>query len=173
MLVYQSNPETGEYVGSREARRDPLEPDRYLIPRGAVTEAPPEVKENQAAVLGDNAWQIVDDFRGVEYWTPDGEKHTIENLGETKPENALDAEPETPPMPIDRVDNWRFKALLRQDDLFDRVDAAVRDNASPEAIIAWDAGAPISRESPAVNQIADMLGLDLDDLLTRASKVTL
>lgn len=173
MLVYQSNPETGEYVGSREARHDPLEPDRYLIPRGAVTEAPPKVKENQAAVLVDNAWQIVDDFRGVEYWTPDGEKHTIENLGETKPENALDSEPEAPPAPIDRVDNWRFKALLHQEDLFDLVDTAVRDNASPEAIIAWDAGAPISRESPTINQIADMLDLDLDDLITRASKVTL
>lgn len=96
MMIYQSNPDTGEYVGSREARKNPLEPGRYLIPRGAVTEAPPETIENEAAVLVGEEWQIVPDFRGVTYWTVKGEKVTIEALGETKPEGALDAAPPSP-----------------------------------------------------------------------------
>lgn len=71
------------------------------------------------------------------------------------------------------VEAWRFKALLQRDGLLQAVDDAVLANASPEAIAAWDVGAPIARKSPAVNQIADALGLDLDDLLKRAAKVTL
>lgn len=76
------------------------------------------------------------------------------------------------PVPVS-VEAWRFKALLQQDGILQTVDDAVRANATADAIAAWDAGAPIARNSPAVNQIADALGFDLDDLLKRAAKVTL
>jgi hypothetical protein len=76
------------------------------------------------------------------------------------------------------VEGWRFKALLVQRGLFDDVDAAIRANAAPEAVIAWDANAPIARQSPAVKGIVDHLnaaglGLDLDELLKSAAGVTL
>lgn len=76
------------------------------------------------------------------------------------------------PVPVS-VESWRFKTLLQRDGLLQTVDDAVRANADADAVAAWDADAPIARKSPAVNQIADALGLDLDDLLKRAAKVTL
>jgi hypothetical protein len=81
------------------------------------------------------------------------------------------------PVPVS-VEAWRFKALLVQRGLAETVDAAIRANATPEAITAWDAGAPIARDSPAVNGIVAYLnanghGLDLNELLTSAAKVTL
>jgi hypothetical protein len=76
------------------------------------------------------------------------------------------------------VEAWRFKALLVQRGLAETVDAAICENASPEALTAWDAGAPIARDSPAVKGIVAYLNsnghdLDLDELLTSAAKVTL
>lgn len=81
-------------------------------------------------------------------------------------------DPTVKPVPAS-IEAWRVKAQLQMDGILTAVDNAVRANASPEAVAAWDAGAPIARSSPAVNQIADKLGLDLDDLLRRAATVTL
>lgn len=58
MQIHHYHQETGEYVGSSEADRDPLEPVRFLIPASATTDAPPAPGAGQFAAREGGAWVI-------------------------------------------------------------------------------------------------------------------
>jgi hypothetical protein len=90
--LYHFNGETGEFVGSSSARRDPMDEGNYLIPANA-TDAPVELIEGEAALYADGAWSHVEDMRGDTYWLPDGTEITVDTLGHVKPDNALEAKP--------------------------------------------------------------------------------
>jgi len=87
MNIYHYHPNTFEYLGASEAKIDPLETAKagvpvYLIPANATTDQPPEAGLNQIARHNSGAWELVDDFRGQEYWDKDtGTKITITDLG--------------------------------------------------------------------------------------------
>lgn len=55
--VYQTDV-NGVFVGLVQADESPLEPGVYLIPRGAVTEAPPTVPDGQQARWTGAAWVL-------------------------------------------------------------------------------------------------------------------
>lgn len=90
--IYNYHPTTGVYLNQAEASLDPLE-GKPLIPSFATTKKPPVVREHEIAVFKDDAWSIVSDYRGTEYWLADGSVHTIENIGEKLPKEALDVPP--------------------------------------------------------------------------------
>ena len=94
--IYNYHPTTSEYLNATTARLDPLE-SKPLIPAHATIEKPPAVKENQAAVFESGGWQIVSDYRGANYWLPDGSVHTIIELGEELPPEALNEKPAPKP----------------------------------------------------------------------------
>lgn len=80
--VYQTDPATGAYVGRAIAEASPKEPGVFLIPAGAVEDAPPATGENEAAVRDGNAWTVVEDHRGITvYDTATGEATQISELG--------------------------------------------------------------------------------------------
>ncbi|MCX5828772.1 MAG: hypothetical protein NTV58_12355 [Deltaproteobacteria bacterium] len=88
MKIYHWHPDTYEYLGTSEARIDPLETAKtretvYMIPAHATPDQPPQTGANQAARrINNDAWEVVDDYRGQEYWDKDtGEKITITALG--------------------------------------------------------------------------------------------
>lgn len=90
--IYNYHPATGEYLSQAKASLDPLE-GKPLVPSFATTKKPPAVRENEIAVFKDDAWSIISDYRGTEYWLADGSVHTIEEVGEKLPKEALDAPP--------------------------------------------------------------------------------
>jgi hypothetical protein len=57
MQVWQVG-EDGYLVGAIEAEPDPLTPGAWLIPRGCVTAAPPDVPAGQRARWTGEAWQL-------------------------------------------------------------------------------------------------------------------
>ena len=59
MLVYQTD-DRGVFVGAVAADESPLEPGVHLVPRGAVTEAPPAIPEGQRARWTGAGWQLED-----------------------------------------------------------------------------------------------------------------
>jgi hypothetical protein len=64
MKLYHYDKDTKEYIGSSEARLDPLElqinkVERYLIPANAATEEPPECKESETVIYVDSKWAVV------------------------------------------------------------------------------------------------------------------
>lgn len=96
MKIYHFSPRTSELLSESDARCDPLEPDRYLIPAFATNVAPPVTSEIETAVFNGSAWEIMPDLRGTEYWLAYGDKRTISEIGETVPDGALLSEPSQP-----------------------------------------------------------------------------
>lgn len=90
-LIYDYKEDTGELIGSRTARLDPLD-GLPLVPRNATLETPPEVDDNQVAVFSNNLWSTVSDYRG-DYWDVDGNSVLVTELGESLPQGLLTVKP--------------------------------------------------------------------------------
>lgn len=101
MRIYDINPADGTAIdpAGRDAPIDPMRGDP-LVPAGATTIEPPEVSDQQAARWDGATWKVVSDWRGHVYWTDDGQRHEIRELGIEPPEDALT---EAPPAPIDKI----------------------------------------------------------------------
>lgn len=110
-VLYHYHADTGEYLDSRNARRDPLDPTRLLIPAHATVVPPPEATPNEKPVWDreTNQWQLLLDKRGTKYWMPDGREGTIKALGEEIPGDAATTPP-TPPTPP--TSDEKFDATL-------------------------------------------------------------
>lgn len=93
MDVYNYSPVNGEYLGTSKADESPLEPGVFLIPAHATTTEPPQRGEREVAVFSDGSWSIAPDWRGRQFWLPDGSEHRIAAIGDEPPPGALDAPP--------------------------------------------------------------------------------
>ena len=101
MNVYKYN-DNGEYIGTEEALLDPLETEQqekevYLLPANATFTEPLEAQEGYVNVWNGEAWEQVEDNRGVEYWLPEDIYGTpdrvMKELG-ALPEGATTTPPE-------------------------------------------------------------------------------
>lgn len=90
--IYHYHPETREFLGSSDAQFDPIE-KKPLIPAYATTSEPPAKNSNEAVIFIDGVWKITPDYRGISYYLSDGTQHTVKEIGETVPANALEKEP--------------------------------------------------------------------------------
>lgn len=84
LVVYQSHPVTGEFIGAVYADPDPMEPGNWLVPGRAVTEAPPDVEPGFAVIHVpgvEPVWTVIEDLRGEVYDTVTGEARQWVNLG--------------------------------------------------------------------------------------------
>lgn len=121
MNIYHYSQNTYEYLGTTEARIDPMETAKagekvYLIPANATADHPPESGLNQIARRNGDAWALVDDYRGQEYWDKDtGVKITITELGITIPN---DRPTQAPPAgmfnPVWNGSAWIESAIIFQ-----------------------------------------------------------
>jgi len=99
MKIYTYHYLNGEYLGSKNARKDPLELELndevvWLLPANATFINPPDAKENEATVFNTDSqeWDIVADFRGI-YFFSDGNPLDIVDLGVKVPVNCTDIAP--------------------------------------------------------------------------------
>lgn len=102
MNVYKYDEKTKEYIGTEEALLDPLETEQhgeniYLLPANATFTTPTEPQDGYVNVWNGEAWEQVEDNRGVEYWMPDDKygapAHEMKELG-SLPEGATTTAPE-------------------------------------------------------------------------------
>lgn len=98
MRIWDINP-TDQTVINPAGRDAPLDPMRGdpRTPRGATSIEPPAAGEHQAAHWAGAGWELVPDWRGHVYYTADGQRHEITELGIEPPADALD---EAPPEPL-------------------------------------------------------------------------
>lgn len=106
--VFHFAAQTGAYLGESNAEIDPID-NVPLVPANATLTAPPSAKDGQVACFVDGAWEVKADQRGTTYWTADGTKVTITDIGASKPTDALD----TPPPPS--REEQRAAALTKVD----------------------------------------------------------
>ena len=92
MLVYNFDPTSGEFLSSSPADESPLQPGVYLIPANATPLAPPTATTGTAPVFVNGSWSLVADHRGDTYWTADGVKQIMTNLGDF-PQGSTQSEP--------------------------------------------------------------------------------
>ena len=102
MNVYKYDEKTKEYISTEEALLDPLETEQqekevYLLPANATFTEPTEAQEGYVNVWNGEAWQEVEDNRGVEYWLPEdtygAPAREMKELG-ALPEGATTTAPE-------------------------------------------------------------------------------
>ena len=112
MEWYRYNPDTLEYEHPVTCQPNPARPGEFLIPPSATELEPPSAEEHEIAVFqpDSNQWTIQPDYRGTEYWLPDGSDHKIEQIGEVPPKNALDKQPPPPPLTLEE----RFQEMKLQ-----------------------------------------------------------
>ncbi|NVF16009.1 DUF4376 domain-containing protein [Vreelandella maris] len=94
MLIYDINQSDGTVINTagRDAPADPMR-QTPRIPAGATDIAPPSTGEHEAARWAGDDWEVVPDYRGHVYYTDDGERHEITELGIEPPVDALDEAP--------------------------------------------------------------------------------
>lgn len=94
--IYHYHPKTHEFLCEGKADPDPLVEGNWLIPAKAVTVAPPEIPEGQAAVWTGEEWTLVEDHRGKVVWIDHETQIEIKELGPL-PNNIFEEQPAPPP----------------------------------------------------------------------------
>jgi len=81
MIIYHYD-DLGIYAGSSEARPNPLEEGKFLLPRNSTELQPLAAGENEIPVWDGEGWTIYPDFRGqAGYKIDSGEKVIITAVG--------------------------------------------------------------------------------------------
>lgn len=121
MNVYKYNEQTKEYIRTEQAQLDPLETKKqqkniYLLPANATFTEPPEVQEGYVNVWNGEAWEQVEDNRGVEYWMPEDKygapAHEMKELG-ALPEGATLTPPKQTQEEKDNIEALAVKNELK------------------------------------------------------------
>ncbi|MEO0980015.1 MAG: hypothetical protein AAFY24_22315 [Pseudomonadota bacterium] len=111
MHIYHYDPSTGEFLAAAEARADPRDPERFLVPRGATASAPPVAMVGQARVFLEGSWQYVPDHRGETWYRGFGVPVVVSRLGDPAVAGLTSAEPAAPPPTNDEVDAERQRRI--------------------------------------------------------------
>jgi hypothetical protein len=105
--IYHYDQTTLEFIGVGEAERDQLDTESYLLPAQSTTIEPVVSDVGYVCVFNDDGWLNVVDNRGVTYWSIDGVKHTISEIGVTLPDDALTEAPDPAPLTAGDIDRLR------------------------------------------------------------------
>ncbi len=159
-VAYQSDRE-GYFVGTVELDPSPREPGIYLIPGGAVEQAPPRIPPGSAARLLDGAWQIVPD--------PGGMPGLDEPVALTEAQ-VLDAW-----RARTAVTAYQAKAALFNRGLLDDAEAAATA-AGGLILLPWQTATQFQRNATSIADLAPAIGIvtpeDLDALFREAAAIT-
>lgn len=101
MIIWHCDPRTGELIGQGTADPDPLTPGNWLIPAHATAVAPPTASAGYARVYQGGVWTLVEDHRGEVWWSAEGQKVEITDLGDPRSAGLLSSQPhiDRPPDP--------------------------------------------------------------------------
>lgn len=118
--IYIFDIKTKEFTGESKAYRDPEESKKnnretYTCSTNSTFQKPPEIKENEIQVYDfeNDSWIIKKDFRGKEYYLPNGNKIIITNIDELIPEDAiLDAPVDTLIEPVYKDGKWKENGVI-------------------------------------------------------------
>ena len=129
--IYNYDQNTGEFLNSSKARRDPVQ-NRIMVPRNATTTKPPTAKDNQIAVFSGYKWSLVADYRGFSYYLADKSFNEIDSLGVIPPSNAL----HEPPEPT--LNEIKTEATARVIAFATQTRATIAGNADQYKLAGWN-----------------------------------
>lgn len=95
-IIYIFDNKTKEFIGESKAYIDPVATKKngretYSCTTTSTFQKPPTIKENEIQIYDfeSDSWNIKNDFRGKEYYLPDGSKIIITKIDELIPEDAI------------------------------------------------------------------------------------
>ena len=127
MIVYSYDFFTGEYKGKELTNKDPMNPERDVLPAFSTEIKPPEKRDGYAIVFIDDEWCYVKDNRGLIYHKETGNEEVLNDLGEVpdgytkeKPDSAFHEW-------VDNqwVENTELKEKLRIEELIKEAEAKI------------------------------------------------
>lgn len=111
--IHNYHPETGEFVHTSNARQNPLEPDKVLVPQHATTLKPPAIKEGFARVFTGTQWKEVPDHRGETWFDLERNPVVIKQLGSPVEKDLM---AELPPVPLADLKLDAIQSVLAEAD---------------------------------------------------------
>lgn len=104
MKIYHYDHNTGEFVGSNDARIAPFREElsdadetKFLCPANATFVSPPDPIEGHVSAFVNGVWTQVEDHRGETWFAGYGQPVVIRDIG--VPEGVTKIEPVAPPPP--------------------------------------------------------------------------
>ena len=173
----------GYFIGVHKAELDLIAKDgSYIMPFNAVDVEPPILNENQAALWNAPNWKIVPDYRGkTAYETATGKAVKVEKIGELDKSLTFAEPPDFESVYIWDGANWTVdkSRKLREANRAAQnlVASASGMNTTPDfEVQTWTLQAEEARawaqnpeaETPILNQIAAMRGVDANELKNAA-----
>ncbi|AUX61813.1 tail fiber assembly protein [Simonsiella muelleri] len=188
----------GYFIGVHKAELDLIAKDgSYIMPFNAVDVEPPILNENQAALWNAPNWKIVPDYRGkTAYETATGKAVKVEKIGELDKSLTFAEPPDFESVYIWDGANWTVDKIAQQEKERQNFQAAksrkLREanraaqnlvasasgmNTTPDfEVQTWTLQAEEARawaqnpeaETPILNQIAAMRGVDANELKNAA-----
>jgi len=81
MLVHVYDETTGEYLHDWKAQESPLEPGVFIKPTASTNDPLPPKQAKKWPVRVNNTWELHDDFRGEIWFSGDGKRVEITEIG--------------------------------------------------------------------------------------------
>lgn len=128
--IYLFDQAQGIYLGSRVAALDPLDQEP-MVPAGATLLAPPPTGPSQTSIWDGQAWSTIVDYRGVEYWLPDGTRVEITLAGVEPPADAVFVEPQP------SLEDEKLAAATQIDEAHAELLKKLTGNAMREEVDTW------------------------------------
>lgn len=150
MEAYQTD-NNGYLVAKVKCQPSPLEKGKFLVPGGAITDAPPEFGENQIPRRVGNRWEIVPNYSGRIFYHKLTRVRKIFELGEEFDSDYTDVNPienerfqkfENGGWTIDlelKLNSLRDEALLAVKNYFNYLSENYRSTVTINEVI-WDSG---------------------------------
>lgn len=92
--IYNYCPSTKEFTGTGLADANPVRANDWIFPAHCTQIKPMDAGPNKRAVFKGTEWVLMSDYRGVEYWMPDGVGFRIGSLGLAPPVGSSPTRPE-------------------------------------------------------------------------------
>ncbi|QUS59214.1 hypothetical protein [Pseudovibrio brasiliensis] len=155
--------DSGVYVGAGLAQESPRQPGKWMLPQGAVLDAPPEIPSGMAALRKDETWCLVPDNRGEIWFDKDGNEVEIQEVGDPFEKNLTRESASLVKEPDKQSVRDYAEFLIEQGTLINGV--MFRTNAESvnrlrEMLDAYDAGLPEALNFQALTANGEMLELD-------------
>jgi hypothetical protein len=194
--VYNFSAVTREYLSTDEAHRDPLEPEKYVLPANSTFNAPPSVLLNEVAVFDENGdWAVMPDFRGETYYKiDDGESLVIDFIGDLPKNLTKESRPDK--YHVFKDGNWAMTEemaekkrkdcvpefitimqchlMLNALGLNDKVEKFLDEQATAEQKIKWKYATEVDRSSDfgdAFMQVAGVTDIEVDNFFIAAKNL--
>lgn len=114
MKIHHYHPVTGEFKGTTDARPDPLDKGKFLMPANSTTKTPPAGQTGKARLFDivTAKWTKITDHRGETWYRAHGESVVVDFLGDPAAQGLTSTEPAAPEPTASQVKAEAYRRIV-------------------------------------------------------------